>query len=346
MIVDTHMEWLPERFFSDRKLLNRFLETVPKAYGNQVRLGTVPGSKRKQVVISRPQGFENLNYTNLHTDHANRIRGMDEARIDKAILRLPCWEEWLSLEVSRKVNDLMAQYVSEHADRFMGLAVAPPWGDEESLDELDRAVKDLRLSGVEIAAHYGGLYLDAPEFRPFFKKLNQLDVPVCIHHTPMPVEYQSLYEYSNLRRFFGRIIDQMISVNRILYSGMLDELPNLKLIPTHMGGALFAFTNFVRGPRAGKKEDVSRFDSNQDKIDRYLTRNLFLAVNMPTMWTKAQLECAVKELGADHMLFGAGYPIAMEPLKSVQRIEDLNISEREKKLILCDNAVKLFRIRA
>jgi hypothetical protein len=78
----------------------------------------------------------------------------------------------------------MARYVDKHSDKLMGLAIAPPWGDEESLDELDRAVKDLHLSGVECAAHYGELYLDAPELRPYFKKLNQLNVSIVVHIHP------------------------------------------------------------------------------------------------------------------------------------------------------------------
>jgi len=148
LIVDAHMEWLPESFFTDKKLLDMYLNSVPRGYGNEVKLGTVPGTNRTQVVISKPKGFENLNYTSTHTDHRNRTRALDEAGIDKVVLRLPCWEEWLSLKASAKTNDLMAKYVNEHGDRFLGLAVAPPWGDEESLDELDRAIKDLHLSGV------------------------------------------------------------------------------------------------------------------------------------------------------------------------------------------------------
>jgi predicted TIM-barrel fold metal-dependent hydrolase len=341
------MEWLPENFLSDQKLRNMLLRTVPRGYGDKVRLDTVPGTKRKQVVISKPKGYENLNYTSLHTDSNARMKAMDEVGVDRVLLRLPCWEEWISLEASRKVNSLMAKYVSQHADRMMGLAVAPPWGDEESLDELDRAVKDLHLSGVECAAHYGNLYLDAEEFRPYFKKLNQLNVPICIHHTPMPVEYHSLYEYSNLRRLYGRIIDQMVSVSRILYSGLLDEFPNLRFIPTQMGGALFAFTNFVKVPRVGAKEDVGRFDSNPEKIGGYLRRNIFLSMTPPTQWTKAQLECAVKEVGADHILYGGGYPIRPDWFfRGIDHVRSLDISEREKKLILGENAIKLFKIVA
>jgi predicted TIM-barrel fold metal-dependent hydrolase len=340
------MEWLPESFFSDKKLLNMLLRTIPRGYGEQVKLDTMPGSTQKQVVISKPRGFENLNYTPFHTDSKARLKAIREAGVDRAILRLPCLEEWLSSEASMKVNDLMAEYVKKHAGRVMGLAVAPPWGDDESLNELDRAIKDLHLSGVECAAHYGNLYLDAQEFRPYFKKLNKLNVPICVHHAPLPVESESLHDYSNLRRLFGRIIDQMISVSRILYSGLLDEFPNLKFVPTQMGGGLWAFTNYLKAARVGKKEDIGRFDSSPEKITRYLNRNIFFGVNMPTMWTRAQLECAIREVGADHMIFGGGYPIRLDLEEGIQQIRSLDITEQEKSLILGGNAARLFNIAA
>jgi predicted TIM-barrel fold metal-dependent hydrolase len=131
--------------FSDKELLGMYLRSVPKGYDYEVKLSTVPGTDRKQIVISKPKGYEGLNYTNLHTDPLIRLKAMDEAGVDRALLRHPCWEEWFSLEACKKANDLLAKYVSEHSDRVMGLAIAPPWGDEESLDELDRAVKDHTL---------------------------------------------------------------------------------------------------------------------------------------------------------------------------------------------------------
>jgi predicted TIM-barrel fold metal-dependent hydrolase len=347
LIVDINMMWMPGDLFSNKELLRMYLTSVPEGYDYEVRLDVVPGENRKQIVISKPKGYEGLNYTNLHTDPLIRIKAMDQAGVDKALLRHPCWEEWFSLEACRKVNDLLAKYVSEHSDRVLGLAITPPWGDDESLEELDRAVKDLHLSAVECAAHYGDLYLDAEEFRPFFKKVNQLNVPIIVHHTPVPVEYRSIYEYSNLRRFYGRIIDQMISVSRILYSGLLDKFPNLKFVPTQMGGALWAFTNFVKVPRVGNKEDVGRFDSNPEKIDGYLKNNFFFDITTPTQWTKAQLECAVKEVGADHLLFGGSFPVRPDWLFSgIQHIKSLDIGEKEKKLILGENAMRLLKIKA
>jgi hypothetical protein len=115
-----------------------------------------------------------------------------------------------------------------------------------------------------------------------------------------------------------------------------------------MGGAFYAFTYFVRTPRSSTKEDLVRPNiAIGEKITRYLDQNIFFDIMFPTSWTNAELECAVKENGADHILFGGSYPVTREwLLKGAQKIQGLDISDREKKLILGENMMKLFNIRA
>lgn len=346
MIVDIDMHWLPENLFSDRKLLRQLLEVVPRAYGEYASVTTIPGTDKKQIVIEKPKGYINLNYSELDMSTSKKLNDMQEAGVDKAILRITCWQEWLTLDLCKKLNDLLAAYINEHPDKFLGLAVAPPWGDEESLDEIDRSIKDLGLSGIQCAAHYGTLYLDNEEFKSYFKKLNQLNVPVVVHHTPLPVEYNSIYEYNNFRRQYGRCTGQMISLGRVLFSGMLDEFPNLKLIFTMLGGAFFAYTKMLAAERSTTWEEVERFDPVAEKIRRYLDQNIYFELTAPPIWTRNQLECAVKELGAEHILFGSGYPVRREwLLKGVTHIQSLDIGEKEKRQILGENAISLFRIK-
>lgn len=347
MIVDVNVHWLPENLFTDESLLNSFIRIVPRAYGEYAEVTTIPGTNRKQIVISKPKGYENLNFTEMFTDSKGRLEAMDEARVDKAILRCPCWQEWLNLEMCKKVNDWMAKYVKSHPGRFLALAVVPPWGDKESLYELERCVKELGVCGVQCAAHYGDLYLDEEEFKPYFKKIDQLGVPVCVHHTPLPVEYGCIYKYTNLRRFYGRRVDQMTSLGRILFSKLLDECPNLRLIHTTLAGGFFAYKNIFVTKKSEVQEDMERFDTAAEKIRGYLERNIYFDLSSPQMWTKAQLECAVKELGADHILFGSSYPVRREwLLKGPEYVQSLDIAEKEKALILGGNAMKLFNIKA
>jgi predicted TIM-barrel fold metal-dependent hydrolase len=346
MIIDLNNMWLPDNLFKDESLLNSFLRCLPRAYGENVELTTVPGKKDMQIILSKPKGYANLNFSELFCDPGARLDYMDKAGIDKAVLSLPCWEEWLDLEMCKKVNDLMAETVKRYPGRYLNLAIVPPWGDKDCLKELERCIYDLGCCGVELAAHYGTLYPDEEAFRAHFKKINQMGVPIRVHHTPMPVEYNYIYKYTNLRRSFGRCTDVMTSLGRILYSGLLEECPNLKFIFTHLAGGFFAFTNMFAPPDMGIKEDVDRVDIIGKKIRGYMEKNIYYDVTSPLRWTKSQLELAVKELGADHVLYSSCYPVRLGGIiKGVQYMQELNIGTKEKSLIMGGNAMRLFNIK-
>jgi uncharacterized protein len=345
MNVDVCLPWLPENFFKDQNLIDAFIRNIPRAYGEHAELTTIPDTKLKQIVISKPKGYENLNISEVICDSEGKLKVMAEAKVDKAVLRIACWQEWLDLETCKKVNNEMAKSVRQHPDKFLGLATVPPWGDDECLQEMERCIKDLGLAGFVCAAHYGNLYLDAKEFKSFFKKMNELKVPTCIHHTPLPVQYDSIYEFSNLRRWYGRCIDQMTSVGREIYSGLFDQFPNLRFIHTLLAGGLFAYTHMLAPRKSDISEEVDRFDMVADKIRGYLDHNLYFDMP-PSAWSRAQIECAVKELGADHILFGGHYPVRREwLLKGVSYVNSVNISDKDKSLILGENAMKLFNIK-
>jgi predicted TIM-barrel fold metal-dependent hydrolase len=346
MIIDINMHALPQGLFQDEALLQAFLRIVPQAYGECAKVVTVPGTDNKQIVIEKPRGCANLNFSQNSVDVEARLDTMKKAGLDKAILRTPCWQEWLPLDMCRQVNDSMARLVNQHPDKFLAVATIPPWGDKGCLQELERCLDKLGFVGVELAAHYGNLYLDDPLFRPYFRRLNELNVPVVVHHTPLPVEYHTLCEYNNLRRSMGRCIDQMIAVNRELFSDLFEECPDLKVIHTMMGGGVFAFTEQILPRKSKEREEIERFTPEVAKYRSLFGNNLYFDITTPLAWSKAQLECAVKELGADHILYGSSYPVRLDwVLNGVEYVRSLNISEEGKELILCGNAKRLFGIK-
>lgn len=345
MIVDANMHWLPKNLFKDKSLLESFINVVPRAYGEYAKLGKIPGTDTEQIIIEKPKGYENLNYAETQYKPENQIKDMDEAGVDIAILRIPCWQEWLPLDMCQKVNEGMYQHVKQHPNRFKALAVVPPWGAKDCIYEVEKCIKDLGFCGVQLAAHYGKLYLDEEEFRPYFKVLNQLGVPVVVHHTPLPVEHGSLYHYTNLRRLYGRCVDQATAVGRELFSSMFEELPNLKLIHSMIGGGFFAYSDLLAPRKEGVKEELERFDM-ADKVRGYLEHNIYFDICHAPPWGKAQLECAAKVLGADHILYGGSYPLRREWfIKGINFVKNLDINEKEKGLILGGNAARLFNIK-
>ena len=158
--------------------------------------------------------------------------------------------------------------------------------------------------------------------------------------------WQSIYEFTNLRREFGRIVDQATAVGRELFSGLFEEFPDLRFIHTMFGGNWFANQSLTTPHKSKKDEALARFDTTEaDRIQRYLKNNIFYDMTHPASWGKEQVECAIRVCGADHMLFGSSFPVVYGWMSSgVDFVQKLDISEQERELILNGNARRLFRL--
>jgi hypothetical protein len=348
VIIDANMHWLPEDLFTDEALRDSFVSCLPNSDEWYGCVKPIPGTGLQQIVLEKPQGYENLNYAENQYDIDTQLRDMDAAGVGVGVLRVPCWQEWMTLDMCRQVNDRLYAHINKYPGRFCALAVAPPWGSPEALAEVERCLDELGFSGVQMAVHYGKLYLDEPEFRPYFRELNKLGVPVVVHHTPLPVDYASLLKYTNQRRQYGRCVDQATGIGREIFSDLFDECPNLKLIHTMLGGGFFAFVNLLAPEVVAVKDEVKRMDYDPEqvaRIRRHLVDNIYFDTSGAPQWGKAQLECAVEVLGADHILYGSSYPVRREWfVKGIEFVQALDIPEESKSLILGGNAARLFKI--
>lgn len=343
MIIDANMYYIPERIFTDDALMTQFLEEVPGEYGWHGHCEEVPGIGKKQVVLEKPLGSQNLNY--LQGDYVleNQLADMDAAGVDKALLKVPGCHEWISLGMCRLFNDGMYEQSRNSAGRLIPLAVVPPYGTQESLAELQRCHDELGMRAVQVSAHYGDAYLDDPKFAAFFDKVNELKMNVYVHHTPIPAEYGSFITYNNVRRSYGRIVDQGLAVGREVFSDLFERCPDIKLVHSMMGGGFFAIANMMFPNQAKGKEEVSRFKSDGGQIKERFKEHIFFEMSHAQPWGKEQLECAVKVLGADHIVWGTSYPVRREWLTGgPDFVKNLDITEEEKELILGKNAQRLY----
>ncbi|MGW4729432.1 amidohydrolase family protein [Streptomyces shenzhenensis] len=345
-VVDINIHHLPEDLFSNPKILNGFLDSAPRGFGEIARVAELEDG-RKQLILEKPAGFQNLNYVDGDYSADAKLAAMDEAGVDYGIMRVPVWQEWLPLETCREVNDNAHEIVKRSDGRLFATACVPPWGGKENIYELERCVKELGVVGVQLACHYGQLYLDDPVFEPYLKVIEKLDIPVIVHHTPLPVEWRSVIDYTNLRREFGRIVDQATAVGRELFSGMFDRMPGLRFVHTMLGGNWFANTALLTPHKSNKKEAIDRLDpTGGDKIQRYLRDNIFFDLTHPHSWGKEQVECALKVNGADHYMFGSSFPVFYGWMsQGVEFIKDtVEVSDEERELVLSGNAKRLFRL--
>ena len=344
MRVDANMYWIPEKLFTDESMREEFLRCVPAEYGVIARCGQIDGTDKKQIVIEEPAGCQNLNYVQGEYEAEQQLADMDRAEVDKAVLKIPCAHAWLSLEMCRKFNEGMAEHVKKGNGRFAALAAVPPHGGREAVYELERCVKELGMTGVQLSSHYGNKYLDDELFRPFLRKVNELKLPVYVHHSPIPVDYSTICDYNNLRRSYGRGMGQTIAIGREVFSGMFDELSDLKFIHSMLGGAFFSYMNSMfRKKPAGQKDTVNRFDTDTDRFCGQLHENIYYEMSHAQPWGKELLECAVKILGADSIIFGSSYPVRQEWLvEGPAFVERLDLGTEEKAMMLGGNAQRIY----
>lgn len=345
MVIDANMYWIPEKVFQEEQYLNEFLRTFPKEHNVYAYVKELPSNGKRQIVVETPKGCPGVNYTEGEYLVDLQLEDMDKAGVDQGILKLPCCQEWMSLELCRKFNDGMAKHVKEGHGRFHALAVVPPHGGKESIYELERCVKELGMTGIQLSAHYGNLYLDDAAFHPFFEKVNELGLAAYVHHTPVPVDCSSLLDYTNLRRSYGRCVDQVTAIGRELFSDMFERFPNVKLVHSMMGGGFPAYVRLMFPEKTGNQDQ--RFDNDTERFYQYLKNNMFFETSHAQPWGEAFFKSAVQVVGADHIIYGSSYPVkkAEWMMGGPSYIRNLDLEETDKQKILSENAARIYQLK-
>jgi uncharacterized protein len=142
--------------------------------------------------------------------------------------------------LARLANDGLAELCRKHADRFPAFIASMPMNNIPAcLEEIDRAIGQLGARGIQVFTNVQGKPLSAPEFRPIFQRMAKHDLPVWIHPIRGPnfpyYETETASE-AEIWFSFGWPYETTAAVTRLIYSGIYDELPSLKIVTHHMGG--------------------------------------------------------------------------------------------------------------
>jgi len=343
MIIDANMYWFDEDIFTDNKLSDEFLSSIVNDTDYYGYMEMVD-SDTKQIVIEKPKGFQNLNYIQHEYTLEYQLEALDRANVDKAVLKLPGCSEWLTLDMCKMFNDKLWKRYLESKGRLIPLASVNPNNSSEAevCKELDR-IKSIGFTGVQLASHYGDKYLDDERFRPFFRKVHALNLTVYIHHSPLPVDYNSFLDYNGLRRSYGRCSDQMIAVSREINSNLFIECPDLKVVHSMLGGGYFAFNEMCK-PRKNRVEKVDRFASDGLQVN-HLEKNIYFEMSHSIPWGEAQLACAIEVLGSNKVIFGSSYPVKEQWLKEgASYLDRIDLCDEDREKVLATNAIDVYRI--
>jgi aminocarboxymuconate-semialdehyde decarboxylase len=315
----------------------------PRAYIDELKTGrgyaTVSKDDQGRVLI-RYTGDYNV-VVGGHILLEDRLKAMDRHGVDMQVLTLTTpgverEEPERGIKLAKLSNDGFGEILEEHSERFTALATLPLQDPKAAVDELDRAIQECGLKGAMLLSNVNGKPLDVEEFLPIFEKAVKLDVPLYIHPTS-PINDAWMDDY-RLVPIMGFGVDTSLTVIRLVFSGILERFPNLKLAASHVGGVFpFLRGRIDRGYKAYPecKVNISEPPSN------YLKRIWMDSI----IYDEDNLMSAIAFSGAEKLMLGSDYPHQIGDLPyAVERIRGLDISEIEKNLILGKNAANLLKI--
>jgi predicted TIM-barrel fold metal-dependent hydrolase len=308
MIIDTHFHAFP----------GKFLQLLPEAQ-NDVR----------------GAGFRAF-------DHQEYLNVMDEYGVDIGVLsntggRIERTGRERALELCRILNDAFAEAHAKYPNRFLAFARLPMVDMSDCVREMERCYKELKMHGVMMPTNLAGKYIDEPEFISFWDALAAGGKPLFVHPANAPC--QSNWDKYSLHQKILWPTDSTLALSRIVYAGIFDRYPKLKLIASHLGGMILLYLdrlNWREGNPVCKEEPEIYF-----KTIYYDTAGPIRA---------AFIKLVYDTVGAEQILFGADYPHGrggrddqFYPM-TLKEMRELDIRQADKDKIYYLNAKKLFGI--
>ncbi|HZB07805.1 MAG TPA: amidohydrolase family protein, partial [Rubrobacter sp.] len=275
-----------------------------------------------------------------------RISAMDAAGIDMQVLSLtfPGVEQLEAAEAvafARETNDLLAEAVRRHPDRFAGFAALPTASPEAAADELERTIGEYGFKGALINGHIRGRYLDDSFFWPILERTEALGVPIYLHPTPPP---RPVIEASYTGNFdevllataaWGWHVETATHVLRLILGGAFDRYPNLQLVVGHMGEGL---PFFMPRLEVALPVEVTKLER---PVGSYLRENLHYTFG-GFNWVQAFLDL-VLQVGVERIMFSADHPYASMG-EARDFLDKLPASPADKERIAHSNAERLLRL--
>jgi uncharacterized protein len=258
-------------------------------------------------------------------------------------------------EMARIGNDGMAELVAKYPNRFIGfissLAMTNP---DEAVKEITRSVKQLGAKGIQLYTNVVGKALDQPEFLPVFEEAMRLDIPIWLH----PARGATFPDYLTEKKSkyeiwwtLGWPYETSTAMARMVFSGMLDRWPNMKVITHHMGGMIPYFEG-----RVGYGWDVLGSRTTDEGYEELLKSmkkrpidyfRLFLA-DTALFGAKPATVCGLEFFGLDNVVFASDTPFEPQPglyiRETIKVIESLDLTADQKDQIFRRNAEKLLKI--
>ena len=230
-------------------------------------------------------------------------------------------------DLSRFLNDHIAEVVKDRPDRFIGLGTVPLQDPQLAIEELERCVQELDFPGLQIGTHCGEWNLDAPELFPFFERAAQLGTSIFVHPWDM-LGADRMGSYF-LPWLVGMPAETSLAICSVIFGGVLDRLPELKICFAHGGGSFpGTLARIEKGYHA--RPDlcgVNGCSSPREYTDRFYLDTL--------VHDSSSLDFLIDIFGTDRLALGTDYPFPLgedHPGKLIEQMESLTDEQKQQML--------------
>ncbi len=236
-----------------------------------------------------------------------------------------------ALQTSRYFNDYIAEVVSRHPGRFVGLGTVPLQDVDLAVEELERCMNELGMVGVEIGTHINHWNLSAPELFPFYEAAEKLDAAVFVH--PWDMMGKEEMERYWLPWLVGMPAETSRAICSMIFGGVFEKFPAMKVAFAHGGGS---FPGTVSRVEHGfnVRPDLCAIDNDKNPKS-YLGKFYIDSL----VHDERILDYLVDLMGADRIALGSDYPFPLGELEPGKLIEQMPYSDRTKELLLSGTAL-------
>ncbi|HXP92233.1 MAG TPA: amidohydrolase family protein [Candidatus Binatia bacterium] len=246
-------------------------------------------------------------------------------------------------EVARVANDVLAEEVAKHPDRFSGLAALAMQDPHLAVTELERCIREHKFVGAlvngysQVGSADNAVYYDLPQYRAFWKVVERLGVPLYLH--PREPSQRKAYDGHPWLTgpAYGFAAETGLHALRLIGSGLFDDCPKLTIILGHMGEGL-PFNLYRIDERIAWSP--MGYPAKR-KVSEYFSDNFFITT-AGNFRTQALIN-AILEIGADRILFSTDYPFE-DVREAAEWFDATSISERDRRKIGRENARELFKL--
>jgi aminocarboxymuconate-semialdehyde decarboxylase len=276
----------------------------------------------------------------LLTDLGARLAAMDAAGVDVQVVSLSPsqYHYWadpaLAGEITATANSSIAGLVAQAPARLTGLGLVALQHPDLAVRHLDEAA-GLGLVGVEISSHAptatGTVELSDPRLDPFWARAEQLGAVVFLH--PFGCSLDERLDRFYLANTVGQPVENAVALSHLVFGGVLDRFPGLRIVAAHGGGYLPTFLG--RSDHAWEVRPEARGCAHRPST--YLSRLHFDSL----VHSPEALRALVRVVGAERVLLGSDFPFDMGVPDPVARLAAADLTPAEQHAVLSGNAVRL-----